>query len=121
MNKQSNDASIITIIESELGPLISESRATVYDVMEAYDEGYNSSDIGKIYNLSSHQVQVALDYIEQHREQLEPELKELLLMKAERERYYRALEEEIKKQRPARMTPQRIALNKLIEKTAPIL
>ncbi len=60
MNKQLNDASVITIIESELGPLISESRATVYDVMEAYDEGYKLSEIGKIYNLSSPQVQVAL-------------------------------------------------------------
>ena len=29
---------VINIIESEIGPLISESRATVYDVMEAYDE-----------------------------------------------------------------------------------
>jgi uncharacterized protein (DUF433 family) len=117
MKKQSDDPSIITIIESDLGPLISESRASVYDVMEAYDEGYNPSEIGKIYNLSPHQVQVALAYIAQHRERLEPELKEILIKKAERERYYRALEEEIKKQRPLPMTPQRAALYALIEKS----
>lgn len=31
----------IRIIESEIGPMISHSRASVYDVMEAYNEGYN--------------------------------------------------------------------------------
>ena len=117
MQKLSTDASIIRIIESDLGPLISESRATVYDVMEAYDEGVEPDDIGKIYNLSPHQVQVALAYIAEHRERLEPELKELLLKKAERERYYRALAEEIKRNHPVPMTPQRAAIYALIEKS----
>ena len=85
--------------------------------MEAYDEGYAPHDIGKIYNLSPHQVQVALTYITQHRERLAPELNELLIKKAERERYYRKLAEEIKRQRPVPMTPQRAAVYALIEKS----
>jgi len=117
MKTEANGESVITILESDLGPLISESRASVYDVMEADDEGYAPSDIGKIYNLSPHQVQVALAYIAQHREQLAPELKELLIKKAERERYYRTLAEEIKRQHPVPMTPQRAAVYALIEKS----
>ena len=34
-----------SVIESEIGPLISESRATVYDVMQAYDAGLSRYDI----------------------------------------------------------------------------
>ena len=108
---------VIRILETALGPMISESRVSVYDIMEAYDEGYPPHEINKIYNLSPHQVSVALAYIEQHRVQLEPKLKEILIKKAERERYYRALAAEIEKQRPMPMTPQRIALNKLIEES----
>src|SRR4051812_22495221 len=117
MNEQPQNGSIIRIIESDLGPLISESRATVYDVMEATDEGYSPFKISRIYNLSPHQVQVALAYIAQHREQLEPKLKEILRKAAEREQYHRALVAEIEKQRPVQMTPQRAALQALLEKS----
>ncbi|MEZ4733424.1 MAG: DUF433 domain-containing protein [Caldilineaceae bacterium] len=111
------DQSVICILETELGPLISESRSSVYDVMEAYDEGYSPAEIRDIYNLSPHQVKVALAYIAAHRAQLEPELKEILIKKAERERYHRALVAEIEKERPVRLTPQRIALNNLIKES----
>ncbi|MFN8493772.1 MAG: DUF433 domain-containing protein [Caldilineaceae bacterium] len=117
MNEQTQNGSIIRIIESELGPLISESRATVYDVMEAEDEGYSPFEISRIYNLSPHQVQVALNYIAQHREELAPKLKEILRKAAEREQYHRALVAEIEKQRPVQMTPQRAALRDLLEKS----
>ena len=56
MNKQANNVSIITIIESDLGPLISESRATVYDVMEAYDEGDDPSEISNLTLLNKTDV-----------------------------------------------------------------
>ena len=117
MNEQTENGSIIRIIESDLGPLISESRATVYDVMEAADEGYSPFEISRIYNLSPHQVQVALAYITQHREQLAPKLKEILRKAAEREQYHRALVAEIEKQRPIQITPQRAALQALLEKS----
>lgn len=66
------------IIESDIGPMISQSRVSVYDVMEAYDEGYLPSEIGDIYNLSPHQVDVALAYIHENRARLAPELQRLL-------------------------------------------
>ncbi len=107
---------IIRIIESDLGPLISESRSTVYDVMDAYDDGFHPTEIREMFNLSPLQVEVALDYIEEHREQLEPELKEILRKAAEREKYHRAIAEKIKRERPVEMTPRRAALYALIEK-----
>ncbi|MCE7986247.1 MAG: DUF433 domain-containing protein [Caldilinea sp. CFX5] len=109
--------SVIRILETDLGPMISQSRSSVYDVMEAYDEGYTPSEISNIYNLSPFQVKVALAYIDEHRAQLEPELKEILIKKAERERYYRALAAEREKQRSLPMTPQRAALQALIEES----
>ncbi|MGB0387115.1 MAG: DUF433 domain-containing protein [Ardenticatenaceae bacterium] len=107
-----------SVIESEIGPLISESRATVYDVMQAYDAGLSRYDICWNYNLVPLQLQAALEYISRHRETLEPELKELLKKKAERERYYRAQEAE-RRQRIAQlpMTPQRAAFQAKLEES----
>lgn len=107
----------IRIIESEIGPMISNSRASVYDVMEAYDEGHSPSDIGEFYNLSPHQVDVALAYINKNRFRLEPELRELLVKKAENEAYHRALIAEREKQFVKEMTPERIKLNELLERS----
>lgn len=111
------DHHVIKIIESDSGPMISESRASVFDVMDAYDEGYSPSAIGDIYNLSPYQVEVALDYIKEHRARLEPELKEIQIRLAEREQYYRALAAERERQIPSVMTPERKALKALIEKS----
>jgi hypothetical protein len=66
-------------------------------------------------NLSPMQVQVAFDYIEQHRERLQAELDEILKIAAERKRYYDTVAEEIKQkiaQMP--MTPERAKLQELI-------
>lgn len=107
-----------TIIESDIGPVISESRVTVYDVMEAHDEGDSIYTISATYNISPLQVRTAIEYIEKHRSQLEPELKEILAKKAERERYHRALVAELEKQRPPLpMTPRRQALQALLAKS----
>jgi len=111
------DNDIIKIIESDIGPMISESRVSVYDVLEAHDEGYSVREIRDIYNLSFYQVEVALDYIKAHRTQLEPKLKEIQLRLAEREQYYRALAAERERQIPSVMTPERKALKALIEKS----
>lgn len=111
------DTEVIKIIESDMGPMISESRASVYDVMDAYDEGYNPLEIGDICNLSPHQVDVALDYIQQHRATLEPELKEIQRKLAEREKYYRALAAQREREIPSEMTPERKALKALIEES----
>jgi uncharacterized protein (DUF433 family) len=107
----------IRIIESDLGPMISNSRVSVYDVMEAYDEGYNASEIRDTYNLSPHQVEVALTYIKDHRTKLEPELKEVQRKQAENEAYHRALVAEREKHFVREMTPERIKFNELLERS----
>ena len=110
-----------TIIEDEVGPLISESRATVYDVMEAYDAGDNISQIGMTYNLSPLQVETAIEYIEKHRERLEPKLREILRKAKEREQYYRALAAEIEKNSPPlEMTSRRKKLHALLARSRQI-
>ena len=105
------------ILETELGPLISDSRTSVYDVLLSQQEGDDFFAICVIHNLKPLQVQVALEYIEEHRAQLEAELPELLAKKAENERYHRAIAAEREKligELP--MTPKRAAFYALREK-----
>jgi uncharacterized protein (DUF433 family) len=114
---QTKDPTRYHIIESDLGPLISESRMTVYDVLEAQNDGQTLYEISMNRNLTPMQVQVAFDYIEQHREQLQVELDEILKKAAERKKHYDAIAEEINKkiaQKP--MTPERAKLQELIAK-----
>lgn len=105
------------IIETELGPLISHSRSSVYDVMLDHDAGHDLFYICVNHNLQPVQVQIALEYIEQHRPVLEADLREILPRKAEYESQHRAKQAEVEKkiaQKP--MTPRRAALYQLIEK-----
>jgi uncharacterized protein (DUF433 family) len=102
------DTKQYNIIESGIGPLIDHSRSTVYDVMKAYDEGNNLYEISRLYNLTPLQVETALQYISKHRQKLEPELKEILIKKAEYERYHRAIQAEAwKRIAQLPMTPER--------------
>jgi hypothetical protein len=41
-----------SIIETDMGPLISESRVSVFDVMDAHDAGDSQYEIGLTFNLS---------------------------------------------------------------------
>ena len=41
-----------TIVETDVGPLISESRVSVFDVMAAHDAGDSIYEIGLTFNLS---------------------------------------------------------------------
>jgi hypothetical protein len=72
--------------------------------MLANDASHDMYRICVNYNLTPLQVMVALEYLEQHREKLELELKDILKKKAEREEYYRT------------MTRQRAAFYALREK-----
>ncbi|MBX3055131.1 MAG: hypothetical protein KF770_01545 [Anaerolineae bacterium] len=117
MITQTKEPTRYHIIESDLGPLISESRMTVYDVLEAQNSGQTLYEISMNRNLSPMQVQVAFEYIEQHRERLQAELEEILKVAAERKRYYDAIAEEMRQkiaQLP--MTPEREAFYALREK-----
>ncbi|MEM7537517.1 MAG: hypothetical protein AAF639_35430 [Chloroflexota bacterium] len=106
------------IIETNLGPMISHSRVMVYDVMLTRDEGEDIFFICVNYNLEYMQAKIALDYIEEHREQLEADLKEILPKKAERERHYREIQKAIRQQiAQMPMTPKRATFNALLEKS----
>ncbi len=107
------------IIESDIGPLISESRCTVFDVMILYDVGEALYGISTILNLTPLQVEIALDYIAQHRATLEPQVAEILRQRAERETYYRAIANEIfGRAAYASMTETRAKFNALRERNA---
>ncbi|MDM8527179.1 hypothetical protein QUF58_03105 [Anaerolineales bacterium HSG24] len=96
------------ILETNLGPLISHSRSSVYDVLQAKNKGHDLFRICVTYNLNPVQVQIALDYIEQHQQRLQVELKEILRQKAEQERYHKTIQAEVEQkiaQLP--MTPER--------------
>ncbi|MFN8494118.1 MAG: hypothetical protein U0350_41350 [Caldilineaceae bacterium] len=106
-----------SVVETEIGPMVGQSRTSVYDVLLSLNEGEDFNALCVIHNLKPVQVLATLEYIEQHRAQLEAELPELLAKKAERERYYRALAAEREKliaQLP--MTPKRKAFYELVEK-----
>jgi hypothetical protein len=105
------------VIETELGPMISQSRTSIYDVLLSQKEGDDFFAICVIHNLKPVQVQVALEYIDAHREELEAALPALLAKKAENERYHRAIAAEREKlvgELP--MTPKRAAFYALREK-----
>ena len=107
------------IIESDIGPLISESRCTVFDVMMLYDAGEALYGISTILNLTPLQVEIALDYIAQHRATLEPQVAEILRQRAERETHYRAIANEIfDRAAHASMTETRTKFNALRERNA---
>ena len=79
-NNNGHDKSY-SVIETGIGPVISDSRTTVYDVMQVYDEGFSRYDICRTYNLKPRQLEAALEYIQEHRETLESELVDILIKK----------------------------------------
>ena len=105
------------VVETEIGPMVGESRTSVYDLLLSLKEGDDFFALCVIHNLKPAQVHAALDYIAAHREVLEAKLPELLAKKAENERYHRAIAAEREKliaQLP--MTPKRKALNEFRER-----
>ena len=106
-----------TIVETDVGPLISESRVSVFDVMDAHDSGDSIYEIGLTFNLSPLQVETALAYVLQHRAELEPQLAEIRQQLAEREAFYRRQAAQIDQYIAALpMTSQRAALHVLRER-----
>lgn len=83
------------ILETEAGPRISDSRVMVYDVLDYHNQGVSLEEIAIICNLTFRQVDVALNYIEQHRTELETELREIKARMAHEEAVGRARQKEI--------------------------
>jgi uncharacterized protein (DUF433 family) len=58
------------IIKTGRGPEIAGTRITVYDVLEYYQAGWHRDMIAVTLTLSSHQVEAAIRYIEEHRDEV---------------------------------------------------
>jgi len=58
------------IIKTGRGPEIAGTRITVYDVLEYDKAGWHRDMIAAILSLSSHQVEAAIRYIEEHRDEV---------------------------------------------------
>ncbi|MEM7532106.1 MAG: hypothetical protein AAF639_08020 [Chloroflexota bacterium] len=105
------------VIETEWGPMVSHSKVMIYDIIQTLDSGKDIFFICVNYHLEFIQAQIALEYIEEHREQLEEDLKEILPKKAARENHYRAIEAEIRKKTATKpLTPQRAKFYALLAK-----
>ncbi|MEI2688729.1 MAG: hypothetical protein V9H69_03065 [Anaerolineae bacterium] len=113
-----SNGSRYAIIETDIGPLISHSRASVFDVMDAHDAGDTVYEIGVTFNLTPLQVETALVYIDQHRAKLAPQLAQIKQQLIDREAYYRNQVAQIDQHVAALpMTPQRAALQVLRERS----
>ena len=58
------------IINRGRGPEIEGTRITVYDVLDYTSRGWHRDRIAALFRLSSRDVQAALDYIEQHKDEV---------------------------------------------------
>jgi uncharacterized protein (DUF433 family)/predicted DNA-binding antitoxin AbrB/MazE fold protein len=66
------------IIDRGRGPEIAGTRITVFDVMDYLKHNWHRDRIAMLFRLSSRDVQVAIDYIEAHRAEVEAEYQRIL-------------------------------------------
>jgi uncharacterized protein (DUF433 family) len=66
------------IIDRGRGPELSGTRITVYDVLDYHSLGWHRDVIAATLSLSSQQVEVAIQYIEEHRAEVMPDYAEML-------------------------------------------
>ena len=73
----------------DMGLAIAGTRITLYTIMEYLREGWSQQDIGDWLNLTTEQIQVAIDYIEAHRSEAETEYDEVIRETEERRHYWK--------------------------------
>ncbi len=66
------------IIDRGRGPEIAGTRITVYDVLDYYTTGWHRDLIADTLDLSSREVEVAIRYIEEHRDEVMADYEEML-------------------------------------------
>ena len=71
------------IIDRGRGPEIAGTRITVYDVLDYYKTGWHRDMIADTLELSSEQVEVAVRYIEEHRDEVMADYAEMLARDAQ--------------------------------------
>jgi uncharacterized protein (DUF433 family) len=72
------------IINRGRGPEIEGTRITVYDVFDYVRQGWHRDRIAALFRLSSRDVQAALDYIQQHQDEVIARYQSIL----ERQQHY---------------------------------
>ncbi len=66
------------IVERGRGPQIAGTRITVYDIMDYLKQGWHHTAIASWLRLSSFQVLAAIQYIEEHRAEVDAEYQRIL-------------------------------------------
>ena len=66
------------IIDRGRGPEIAGSRITVYDVLDSLQESWPAKDIAWLFHLTTAQVDAAIRYIEEHKEEVMSDYQEML-------------------------------------------
>jgi uncharacterized protein (DUF433 family) len=66
------------IIDRGRGPEIAGTRITVYDVLEYHKHGWHRDLIAATLSLNSRQVETAIRYIEEHRDEVMADYQEML-------------------------------------------
>ncbi|MGP0063855.1 MAG: DUF433 domain-containing protein [Isosphaeraceae bacterium] len=66
------------IIDRGRGPELAGTRITVYDVLDDHKTGWHRDMIADTLSLSSQQVEVAIQYIEDHRDEVMADYEEML-------------------------------------------
>ena len=59
-----------TIIKAGGTPRISGSRITVFDVLDYHRHDWHPSDIARLFHLTTRQIEVAIEYIEEHKDEV---------------------------------------------------
>ena len=66
------------IINRGRGPEISGTRITVYDILDYTTANWHHTAIALLFRISSRQVLAAIDYIEQHKDEVMPVYEKIL-------------------------------------------
>ena len=66
------------IIDRGRGPEIAGTRITVFDVLDYHKTGWHRDLIADLFGLRSQQVEVAIRYIEEHRDEVMKDYEEML-------------------------------------------
>jgi uncharacterized protein (DUF433 family) len=58
------------IIKTGSTPRIEGSRITVFDVLDYHKHDWHPSDIARLFNLTTRQIEVAIEYIAEHKDEV---------------------------------------------------
>jgi uncharacterized protein (DUF433 family) len=66
------------IVKTGRTPRIAGSRITVYDILDYHKIGWHRDEIAALFDLSSRQVEAAIGYIDEHRDEVMAEYAQIL-------------------------------------------